>query len=162
MNKILIFFAIVLLAGVSAQAMVVPGNWNKVAAEKPGSNIILTLMTGDVLECSFVSLSTDSIVVSTPSGEERKYGKDNVARVTTVDKRTDSLGNGTALGALIAGIPAGIIAGACLSSKTCTGSQVGVALPIYVGIGAGIGLAVDAAIRSEVTLYKAPPIQSEP
>jgi len=162
MNKILISFVIVLMAGVSAQAMVVPGNWNKVAAEKPGSNIVVTLMTGDVLECSFVSLSTDSIIVSTPSGEERKYSKDNVARITTVDKRADSLGNGAALGAIVAGIPAGIIAAACLSSNTCTGSQVGVALPIYVGIGAGIGLAVDAGIRSEETLYKAPQVKSEP
>ena len=161
-SKILVVSAIVLMTITSAQAMVVPGNWNKVAAEKPGSSIIVTLMTGDVMECSFVSLSTDSMIVSTPSGVERRYSKDSVARITSTDKRSDSLANCTAIGAVIAAIPAGIIAGACLGMKTCTGSQVGVALPIYIGIGAGIGLAVDAAVRSDITLYKAPPAKSEP
>ncbi len=161
-NKLLICFSMILMAGTTVQAMIIPGRWEKVAAEKPGSSIQVTLMTGDIMECSFIELTTDSLVVSTPDGVERKYSKDNVARITTTDKRADNLANGTAIGALVAGIPAGIIAGACLASKTCTGSQVGVALPIYIGIGAGIGLAVDAGVKHPITLYVAPASKSKP
>lgn len=140
----------------SARAMVVPGRWEKVAGEKPGSRIIVTLMTGDRVGCSFIRLTSDSLVVSTPDGIERTYGKANVARITTDYKKQDNLGNGALIGAAAVGIPAGIIAIACLAAKSCTGSQVGVALPVYVGIGAGIGLAVDAAVKDYVTLYEAP------
>jgi len=155
-------FAFVLIVSTSLQAMVVPGRWEKVAAEKPGSNIILTLKTGDHLECAFVRLSPDSITVTTPDGHERKYSKDNALRITTADKRQDSLANGAGIGALIAGIPTGIIAAQCLMAKTCTGKQVGVALPIYIGIGAGIGLAVDAGVQDYITLYEAPFDAPEP
>jgi len=137
--------------------MVIPGRWEKVAAEKPGSNIIVSLMTGDIMECSFRGLSEDSLILSTPDGVERKYSKANVARITSADKRSDDLNNGFLIGAASTGIPAGIIAASCLAAKTCTGQQVGIALPIWIGIGAGIGLLVDATIKDEITLYEAPP-----
>lgn len=151
------FVAVFLMLTASVQAMVIPGRWEKVAAEKPGSKIIVTLMTGDRVECSFDRLSEDSLTVSTPDGEERKYSKANVARITTADKRTDSLNNGLLIGAAVAGIPSALVAVSCLAAKTCTGSQVGMALPIYIGIGAGIGLAVDAGVKDYETLYEALP-----
>jgi len=156
-KKVVTVVTFVLMLTTSVQAMVIPGRWEKVAAEKTGSNIIMTMMTGDRMECTFTSLSPDSIIVSTPDGVEREYSKANVARITTADKRQDSLANGAAIGAASAGIPAGLIAIACLAAKTCTGSQVGGALPIYMGIGAGIGLAVDAGVKDYATLYIAPP-----
>ncbi|MEJ2246953.1 MAG: hypothetical protein P8Y80_12885 [Acidobacteriota bacterium] len=155
-KKAISFITTLLMLTTSVQAMVIPGRWEKVAAEKPGSKIIVTLMTGDRVECSFGRLSADSLILSTPDGEEREYSKANVARITTADKRTDSLNNGFLIGSAIAGIPSGLIAISCLAAKTCTGSQVGVALPIYVGIGAGIGLAVDASIKDYEILYEAP------
>jgi len=162
-QKLGIFFvAVFLMLTTPVQAMVIPGRWEKVAAEKPGSKIIVTLMTGDRVECSFGRLLADSLVVSTPDGEEREYNKADVARITTADKRPDSLNNGFLIGAAAAGIPSGLIAIGCLAAKTCTGSQVGVALPIYVGIGAGIGLAVDAGIKDYETLYEAPQNTTKP
>jgi hypothetical protein len=155
-KKAISFITTLLMLTTSVQAMVIPGRWEKVAAEKPGSKIIVTLMTGDRVERSFGRLSADSLILSTPDGEEREYSKANVARITTADKRTDSLNNGFLIGSAIAGIPSGLIAISCLAAKTCTGSQVGVALPIYVGIGAGIGLAVDASIKDYEILYEAP------
>jgi hypothetical protein len=156
------FVAVFLMLTVSVQAMVIPGRWEKVAAEKPGSKIIVTLMTGDRVECSFDRLSEDSLIVSTPDGEERKYSKANVARITTADKRADSLNNGFLIGAAVAGIPSGLITVSCLAAKTCTGSQVGMALPIYIGIGAAIGLAVDAGVKDYETLYEVPPHTTTP
>ena len=133
-KNVITVFVVVLITTTSLQAMVIPGRWEKVAAEKTGSKIIVTLKTGDLMECNFVSLSTDSLVVSTPDGEEREYSKDNVARITTASKRQDSLANGVAIGALATGIPVGIIAIACAGSGYCTGGQaVGVAA-IWTGI----------------------------
>jgi hypothetical protein len=149
-------FVFVLIATTPLQAMIIPGRWEKVAAEKPGARIIVSMMTGDRVECTFVSLSPDSLIVSTPDGKEREYSKTIVARITTADKRQDSLANGAGIGALIAGIPAGIIAVQCLAAKTCTGKQVGINFPIYIGIGVGIGLAVDGSVKDYETLYEAP------
>ena len=50
-------------------------------------------MTGDHMDCSFVRLSIDSLFVATPDGKEREYSKSNVARITTAEKRSDSLAN---------------------------------------------------------------------
>jgi len=161
-KKVVTVFTFILMVTTSAQAMVIPGRWEKVATEKPGSNIIVTMMTGDRMECTFTSLSTDSLIVSTPDGVEREYSKANVARITTADKRQDSLANGAAIGALSGGIPAGLIAIACAAAKTCTGAQVVGPFAVITGIGLGIGLAVDAGIKDYVILYEAPPNVPKP
>ena len=150
-KKVITFFVLVMIMTSSVQAMVIPGRWEKVAAEKPGSRIIVSLMTGDVLECSFVRLSEDSLFVATPQGVERNFSKDNVARITTVDKRTDSLVNGAAIGAACAGIPSGIIAIAAAGSHVSSKEDAALFFAIWTGIGAGIGLAVDASVRNEIT-----------
>ena len=149
-------FAFLLGVTTSIQAMVIPGRWEKVAAEKPGSNIIVTLITGDRVECTFTSLSNDSLIVSTPDGVEREYSKAHVARITTVDKRHDSLANGAAIGALSAGIPTGILAIAVVATEDAYGEEAGLLFAICTGIGTGIGLAVDASIKDYETLYEAP------
>jgi len=157
-KKVLTVFAIVLMLTASVQAMVIPGRWEKVAAEKPGSNIIVSLMTGDIMECSFMGLSEDSLILSTPDGVERKFSKANVARITSADKRSDSLTNGTLIGAASAGIPVGIISLVALGRgcHDCT-EQAVVFTAIWTGIGAGIGLLVDAGIKDQITLYEARP-----
>ena len=109
-KKTAAFFVMFFMVSILAQAMVVPGRWEKVAAEKAGSKIIVTLKTGDIIECACVNLSADSLFVSTPDGVERKYSKANVERITTADKRTGSLVNGALIGAAVAGIPATILA----------------------------------------------------
>lgn len=154
-KKVITIFAIALIAIPSLQAMTIPGRWEKVAAEKPGSKIIVTLLTGDRMECAFAGLATDSLIVTTLDGRKREYSKANVARITTADKRQDSLANGTAIGALVAGIPTGILALACVGTNACTGKQAGATFALWTGIGAGIGLAVDAGVKDYETLYEA-------
>jgi hypothetical protein len=153
-KKVITFFVLVMIMTSSVQAMVIPGRWEKVAAEKPGSRIIVSLMTGDVLECSFVRLSEDSLFVATPQGVERNFSKDNVARITTADKRMGSLVNGTLIGAAAVGIPFGILALAT-AGEGDKGDAASV-VAILTGIGAGIGLAVDAGVKGYITLYEAP------
>ena len=143
--------AIFLMVSTIAQAKVIPGRWEKVAAEKAGSKMIVSLKTGDRIECAFVNLSTDSLVVSTLDGVERKYSKANVERITTADKRMGSLVNGTIIGAASTGIPIAI-----LCAKYCNSSDVAPVIAIWTGIGAGIGLAIDAGVKGYITLYEAP------
>ena len=155
-RKVIPFTIILVFLATSLHAGVIPGRWEKVAAEKPGSRFLVTLTTGDRMECAFVRLTERSLIVSTPNGVEREYSKANVERITTVDKRQDSLANGAAIGAMSAGIPAGIIAlaaaGACKSCK----EEAALGFALWTGIGAGIGLAVDASIKDYATLYEAP------
>ena len=157
-RKVVTVFVLVLMVNTSAQAMVIPGRWEKVAAEKVGSKIIVTLMTGDRIECAFTGLSTDSLIVSTSNGVEREYSKANVARITTADKRQDSLANGAAIGAAAAGIPVLILIaafeGANQSDVSVKEAAPGIA--VCFGIGAGIGLLVDVVKKDYVTLYEAP------
>lgn len=155
-KKVVAVLVFILTLAEFVQAMVVPGRWEKVAVQKPGTKIVVTLMTGDRLECALVDLTAGALVVSTPDGVQREYDKDNVVRITTADKRHDSLVNGTLIGVVVAAIPTVIVAAACLGGHTCTGEQVGAALPVILGIGAGAGLAADAAVKNYETLYVAP------
>lgn len=153
--KGLTILSIMVMSLASAQAMVVPGRWEKVGAQKPGSKMIVSLMTGDIMECSFVRLTTDSLFVATPQGVERNFSKANVARIVSADKRADSLANGAAIGAVSAGIPVGIIA--LVAARDCYDCQkeAALAFAMWTGIGAGIGLLVDAGFRDQITLYEA-------
>lgn len=156
-KKVFTIIALVLMVTSSVQAMVIPGRWEKVAAEKPGSEIVLTLMTGERIECSFVRLSTDSLVVSTSDGVEREYSKATVELITSMEKQQDSLVNGAAIGALIGGLPSALlVAAAVAKSDHFSGGNIILSIPIAAGLGAGIGLAVDASIKDYEILYKAP------
>ncbi len=162
-KKSVAVFAVVLIMAASVQASVVPGRWEKVAAEKPGSNLIVSLITGEQLECYFIGLSTDTLTVSTIDGSERELRKADVHRIITADERMGSLANGVLVGALIGAIPTGILsivalAGDCHDCGGAAAAFVG----LGAGIGAGIGLAVDAAKKGQITLYEAPPRTSKP
>jgi hypothetical protein len=157
-KKSVAVFAAVLIIAASVQAGVVPGRWEKVAAEKPGSNLIVNLITGERLECYFVGLSTDTLTVSTINGAKRELRKADVHRIITADERMGSLTNGIVVGAVIGAIPTGILSAVALAGDChdCGGAAVG-AVALGAGIGAAIGLAVDAAKHGQITLYEAPP-----
>jgi len=140
--------AVVLLAALPARATVVPGRWEKMAAEKPGTRIIVTLAMGDLIECAFVGLEPDSLAVATFDGVQREYRKSDVVRIVTAGARTDSIADGAALGALVGALQGFILASA-------SGGTAGGALAM-AGFGAGIGLAADAASKGPVILYEAP------
>ena len=162
-KKSVTVFATVLMIAASVQATVIPGRWEKVAAEEPGSNLIVNLITGESLECYFVSLSTDTLTVSTINGTEREFRKADVHRIITADKRMGSLANGALYGALIGAIPTGILAIVATAGDChdCGGAAVAL-VALGAGIGAGIGLAVDAAKHGHITLYEALPKVPEP
>ncbi|RPI28637.1 MAG: hypothetical protein EHM61_04360 [Acidobacteria bacterium] len=136
---------------ITARAGVVPGRWEKVQAEKPGTEMIITLSSGEEFEAVFKELTADSFVM-TLGGSERALPKSGVRKVTTAERRTGPLWNGPVIGAAVGALIA--IIGANVDDVS--GDDAWIAIPIVAGIGAGIGLGVDAAFQTRITLYKAP------
>jgi hypothetical protein len=144
------------------QAQVIPGRWEKMAAEKPGSKITVTLHSGDRIDCSFNHLSADSLLVTTPDGTERILRKTDVATIVTASKRWDSLRNGGIIG-LGVGIAIGALGTLAMSEHTEVSGATALGLiAVYAGIGAGIGLAIDAGKRNQLTLYEAHKSRARP
>lgn len=161
-KNIITFFVTLLLVEATTKAAVIPGRWEKVAAEKPGSNFIVTMMTGELFECTFTSLSTDTLTVSTPDGIEREYRKADVARIVTADQRMGSLANGVGIGALAGGIPSGILAILAVADCRDCGAEAAAFVALWTGIGAAIGLAIDAGTKETINLYEAPQKPTKP
>ena len=150
---------LILLASSVLNAGVVPGRWEKVAAENKGANLIITLKAGERIEGFFKGLTDDAIVVESPGSGDRTIPKTAVARIVTADKRSGDLTNGTVIGAAVGGSIVGVplIIGA--AAGEIHGSDAGaviLSLALCTGIGALIGLGIDAAVKGQVTLYEAP------
>ncbi len=149
-------FALVFLLAVSVsavQAGVVPGRWEKVLAEKPGTEMIITLASGDQIRGAYQELGDQELLV-TVEGASRALPKSGIAKITTAERRTGPLWNGPVIGAAIGGgIP--LIASAGLEHRD------GIEVVALFGalIGAGIGLGIDAAYQTRITLYKAPGVE---
>jgi hypothetical protein len=150
---------IILLASSILNAGVIPGRWEKVAAENKGTNLIITLKGGERIEGFFKSLTADAIVVEPPGVGDRTIPRTAVAKIITADKRSGDLTNGTVIGAVvgasIVGVPLIIVA----ASGEMHGSDAGgviLLLLLSTGIGALAGLGIDAAVKGQVTLYEAP------
>ena len=143
----------VIHASLFAQGSAIPpGRWNKVAQEKPGTGLVVSLKGGEQIECFLKTLSTDTISVITMETKEREIPKIAVQKIVTSEKRSGPLWNGAVIGAAI---PAtiGIIAVAKYPDNS-SGAALGIAL--MAGLGALIGVGIDAATRGQITLYKAP------
>ncbi len=139
-----------LLVVATVRAGVVPGRWEKVQAEKPGTEMIITLTAGDQIRGAYQEVTPEGLLV-TVDGSRRELPKSGITKVTTAERRTGPLWNGPLIGAAAGGLIAAIF-GAVDDVK---GDNAWIAIPIVAGIGAAIGLGVDAAVQSRITLYKA-------
>jgi len=150
-------FALVFLLAVSVtavQAGVVPGRWEKVLAEKQGTEMIITLASGDQIRGAYQELGDQELLV-TVEGASRALPKSGITKITTAERRTGPLWNGPVIGAAVGGGLAGIVAAGL--HDTGGGAAAGIALSALIG--AGIGLGIDAAYQTRITLYKAPGVE---
>ena len=133
-------------------AEVVPGRWEKVAAQTPGTGLTIVMESGDQLECSFSGLEQGLLVVETDSGE-RRLRKEDIQKIETTQEVADPVRDGTVRGLAI-GAGAGGILGAAVGSTVAgifgsKGNQIAGGLvvgAIGAGIGAGIGAAIGFAV----------------
>ena len=141
-------------------AGVVPGRWEKVAAENPGTSLIVTMKSTERVEGSLKQLSDDTFTLTTVDGLERVLRKTDVARIVSGEKRSGPLLNGVVIGAAI-----GAALGLITYKYSVQGWDAGYAsasTAFGAGIGAGLGLAIDAGYKGHITLYQAPKDPSGP
>ena len=136
-----------------AWAGVVPGRWEKVQAERPGTEMIITMSSGDVIRGDYQEVG-DQELLMTVEGESRTVPKSGLAKITTAERRTGPLWNGPVIGAAVGGGLAGIAVAGLEHREGAAG-----AIAIIALIGAGIGLGIDAAYQTRVTLYQAAAVQ---
>lgn len=134
-----------------AEAGVVPGRWEKVQAEKPGTEMIIRLVSGEEIRGAFREVGSDSLLV-TVAGSPRTLPKSEVAKITTAERRAGRLWKGALIGAGI-GTVIGLI-GAKGEDMSA------VIIPLAAAGWAGIGLGVQAIAQSRVTLYQASGVDS--
>ena len=146
-------FVLGLLLVTSAWAGVVPGKWEKVQAEKPGTEMIITMSSGDVIRGEYQEVGDEELLM-TVEGESRAVPKSAIAKITTAERRTGPLWNGPVIGAAVGGGLAGIVAAGLHESEGAAA-----AIGLCALIGAGIGLGADAAYQTRITLYQAPGVE---
>ncbi len=141
-KPILEIIALVFLVTTSLQAQVVPGHWEKVEAQKQGTELTLILHSGEQVYGLWEELTDDTVIVIEEGGGQRSVTKVSIHRVETT--RIDSTRNGTWIGLAIGGA-AGSISGAVFAagfSDFPKASDTLVAGLICGAIGAGIGAAI--------------------
>lgn len=140
-----------------AFAGVIPGQWEKVEATAPGSQIVVFLKSGDRIEGAFKEVGEEDLAIADGQGE-RRLPKTGVAKVETAPFN-DGKGDGTLTGAALGALGLGVLAAWAganddMSNNTGTAAALGAALG--AGAGAGIGFALDSAKKGSTVLYKAP------
>ena len=94
---------LLLLLTTSLQAGVIAGRWEKLDSQSPGKKIIVTLKTGDRMECDFKSSGADDLTVTDRNGNERRVPKSEVREIVSAGRIGDSLLCNGKLRAAVAG-----------------------------------------------------------
>ena len=158
-SAILIF----LIAAAPLRAQAIPERWEKVEKLLPGTQVVVTLKTGDRLECAFQAVSQDAIHVSEPGGKDLIFPKSAVNTIQGATQVQDRLCNGALIGAVIGATVAMAGFYAFARSKTASGPVIydegagyllGSALLGGAG-GGGIGALIDRQITRHEILYRA-------
>lgn len=134
-------------------AGVVPGKWDKLIARSPGTEIIVTLTSGEQVEGTYQELGGESLLM-TVAGAPRNIPKSGIAKITTAGQQ-DSIWNGALIGAAAGGIAAAVAVGT-YSKNEGGNNNLWIAVPLCAGAGLAAGIGVDSAFQGRETLYEAP------
>ncbi len=139
---------LLLFHSVLLHADVIPGRWEKVEAQAPGTGLTVIMKSGDRFDCTFEELQMDTLVVETNAGE-RQISRSGIARVEASQLVSDPAKDGTLKGAAMGVIAGGVffgIVGGTLGDRNGAGNAIAGALvigAIGAGTGAAIGFTVD-------------------
>ena len=153
-RTVVISLILVGLLAVPAQAQVIPGRWEKVAALEAETVIIVNLKSGARLEGQFEGLSPSELFLRTRAAQAA-VPRAEIQQITS--RESDPLTNGPLIGAGVGvGIGLGIVVAAGGWEDEDLGSVAAVYSLIWAGIGALAGWGVDAIIWKAIVLYQAP------
>ncbi len=148
LGRLFLTIVVFLVPLAALDAGVVPGRWEKLEAQPPGTAIRLTLRSGDERVAVFQDATPEALRVHAPGGVEMLIPKAAIAKVETRFKVEDTTGDGIAIGAAV-----GSILGATGSGAGDLNRSGAIAL---IGImGAGVGYLIDKAREKPETLYVA-------
>jgi len=152
---------LVLFHSVLVHADVIPGRWEKVEAQAPGTGLTVVMKSGDRFDCTFEEVQMDTLVVETGAGE-RRVPKVDIQRLETSEPVRDPAKDGTlkgaAIGAIAGGVFFGIVGGGIRGPRDGAGRAIARALVIGA-VGAGIGAGGGAALGFAVDYWhKAPEV----
>ncbi len=80
-------------------ADVIPGRWEKVEAQAPGTGLTVIMKSGDRFDCTFEEWQIDTLVVETDAGEKRIPNVD-IQRLEANELVPDPVKDGTLKGAV--------------------------------------------------------------
>jgi hypothetical protein len=132
----------------------IPGGWEKVDAWPPGERIIITLKSGVRMEGAVKDSSSEDLVLTTPTGNEQRFPKDEVQQVNG-DKK-DTIVDGLLLGAAI-GAGFGVLFGYGRRTFECRAAcSIAIGATLFTPVGALVGWLRDRKRNQTEMLYIAP------
>jgi len=135
---------LLLFHSVLLHAEVIPGRWEKVEAQAPGTGLTVIMKSGDRFDCAYKELQMDTLVVETSAGE-RRIPKVDIQRLETSELVSDPVKDGTLKGVVIGAVALGVLGASVGSTGFESVSRFEGALALGA-IGAGIGAGAGAAI----------------
>lgn len=140
----------------SQRAGVTPGSWDKVAALRPGSQVVVTVKGGDRLEGAFRALTPGELSLTDPAGRDLSVARSDIGQIVAQGE-DDDLANGALIGAGI-GLGTAVALLAVLASGdgyVLSSAKWGAPLMLSVA-GAVVGVFVDRARSGDRVLYVTP------
>lgn len=132
--------AFVILSGLVFELLlagVIPGRWEKVDALPEGSEVVLTMRSGERIRGALQNSSSDVLEIADPTEGERRVLKTDVLRVLHPPEQKDNTWDGAAIGAGV-GFGLGFMIG---GSAVKEGDETfGVGALVFGPVGAGVGL----------------------
>ncbi len=143
------------------KAQVVPGRWEKVDALEQGTEIIITMKSGERVDGAFQQHDAEILFVAEVNGSERPIPERDVAKVVRPLVEGDSSWDGAAIGAAIGygGGWAGLAAMKSGGGDWAWSDAFEMFGPIGAAVGFGIGFAIDRAHKGHKgteLLYQSP------
>ena len=139
---------LVLLSLVSLQAGVIPGRWEKLDGQPSGTRMLVTLNSGERMDCALSSSGALDLTVTDQTGTERVLPKSEVRKIVSATREVrDNVMKGTLIGAIVGGLA--VLPFAAIIENETGQRDAMMTVVGYAGIGAGIGAAVDWAIDRE-------------
>lgn len=131
-----------------------PGRWQSVDAWPSGERMIVTLVRGDVVDGVFKDATADDLLLTSPTGNDRRIPKVEVRQVKGVKK--DTAVDGLLLGAAV-GAGVGALIGYNRRTFECaSGCSVAIGTTLFTPVGALAGWVRDRRNTHIEILYNAP------